>query len=80
MSLLEIRDLSVSYGGIPAIEGLSLSVAAGEIVTVIGPNGDRVPQQFVARGVLHAGSPGGGVGLWSDVGLRPVEGEWRVLP
>ncbi|MCX7380895.1 MAG: ATP-binding cassette domain-containing protein, partial [Alphaproteobacteria bacterium] len=39
MSLLEIRDLAVAYGGIPAIDGVSLSVAAGQIVTVIGPNG-----------------------------------------
>ena len=39
MSLLEITDLAVAYGGIPAIEGVSLSVAAGQIVTVIGPNG-----------------------------------------
>ena len=39
MSLLAISGLSVAYGGIPAIEGLSLEVAAGRIVTVIGPNG-----------------------------------------
>ena len=39
MSLLDITDLAVAYGGIPAIEGVSLSVAAGQIVTVIGPNG-----------------------------------------
>lgn len=39
MNLLDVRDISVSYGGIPAIEGMSLSVGAGQIVTVIGPNG-----------------------------------------
>ena len=39
MSLLEINDLAVAYGGIPAIAGMSLHVSAGEIVTVIGPNG-----------------------------------------
>jgi branched-chain amino acid transport system ATP-binding protein len=39
MKVLEVNDLSVAYGGIPAVSGLSLSVDAGEIVTVIGPNG-----------------------------------------
>jgi branched-chain amino acid transport system ATP-binding protein len=39
MSTLEIRDLEVAYGGVPAVSGLSLTVAAGEIVGLIGPNG-----------------------------------------
>jgi branched-chain amino acid transport system ATP-binding protein len=37
--MLEIRDLEVAYGGVPAVHGLSLSVASGEIVGLIGPNG-----------------------------------------
>jgi branched-chain amino acid transport system ATP-binding protein len=37
--LLEIADLSVAYGGIPAVSGVSIAVEAGSIVTVIGPNG-----------------------------------------
>ena len=36
---LEIRDLSVSYGGIRALKGISLSVEQGQIVTLIGANG-----------------------------------------
>ena len=39
MSLLYIKDLKVSYGGIEAIKGISLSVEKGEIVTLIGANG-----------------------------------------
>ena len=39
MSILSIADLTVGYGGIPAITDISLSVEAGQIVTVIGPNG-----------------------------------------
>jgi branched-chain amino acid transport system ATP-binding protein len=38
-SLLSVRDLSVSYGKIEAVRGVSLRVEAGTIVTVIGPNG-----------------------------------------
>lgn len=36
---LEIRDLCVSYGGIRALKGVSLSVDEGQIVTLIGANG-----------------------------------------
>lgn len=39
MTLLEIRDLQVRYGKALAIEAISLSVAAGELVGVLGPNG-----------------------------------------
>ncbi len=37
--ILEIRDLSVSYGGIEAVKGISFDVCEGEIVTLIGANG-----------------------------------------
>jgi branched-chain amino acid transport system ATP-binding protein len=37
--LLEVRDLRVTYGHVQAVRGLSLSVRAGQIVTLIGPNG-----------------------------------------
>ena len=39
MSLLELKDLKVSYGGIEALKGISLQVKQGEIVTLIGANG-----------------------------------------
>jgi branched-chain amino acid transport system ATP-binding protein len=37
--LLELRDLEVAYGGVPAVHGVSLAVSVGEIVGLIGPNG-----------------------------------------
>jgi branched-chain amino acid transport system ATP-binding protein len=37
--LLEISDLSVHYGAIQALHGISIRVEAGEIVTLIGANG-----------------------------------------
>ena len=39
MALLEIKDVSVAYGGIQALQGVSLEVDKGEIVTIIGANG-----------------------------------------
>jgi branched-chain amino acid transport system ATP-binding protein len=38
-SLLEVRDLAVSYGKVEAVHRVSLDVDEGRIVTVIGPNG-----------------------------------------
>jgi len=39
MSILEIQDLSVHYGGIVALEGITFNVEEGSIVTLIGANG-----------------------------------------
>ena len=39
MSVLEIQDLKVCYGGIVALNGISFSVDEGKIVTLIGANG-----------------------------------------
>ena len=39
MSMLEVRDLVVSYGGIEALKGISFDVEEGNIVTLIGANG-----------------------------------------
>ena len=38
-ALLEVRDLHVAYGKVEAVRGISLDVASGTIVSVIGPNG-----------------------------------------
>jgi len=37
--ILEVQDLSAQYGKVSAVRGISLSVQAGSIVTVIGANG-----------------------------------------
>jgi branched-chain amino acid transport system ATP-binding protein len=37
--LLQVRHLSVSFGGVHAVKDLSFDVAKGEVFTLIGPNG-----------------------------------------
>jgi branched-chain amino acid transport system ATP-binding protein len=37
--MLEVSNLSVSYGGLRALVDVSLSVTEGQFVTVVGPNG-----------------------------------------
>ncbi|HKP18257.1 MAG TPA: ABC transporter ATP-binding protein [Gaiellaceae bacterium] len=39
MALLELRNVSLSFGGLRVVSGLDLEVAEREIVSVIGPNG-----------------------------------------
>jgi branched-chain amino acid transport system ATP-binding protein len=36
---LSVRDVAVSFGGITALEGVSVDVSPGEVLGVIGPNG-----------------------------------------
>jgi branched-chain amino acid transport system ATP-binding protein len=38
-TMLEVADLHVSYGQVDAVRGVSLTLNAGQIVSVIGPNG-----------------------------------------
>ena len=39
MSILAVRELSKSFGGVRAVDRVSFSVAAGEMLAMIGPNG-----------------------------------------
>ena len=52
---LELQDLEVAYGGVPAVRGLSLTVTPGEIVGLIGPNGaGKSTTLHAITGLVHA--------------------------
>jgi ABC-type branched-subunit amino acid transport system ATPase component len=54
-SLLSIRQLKKSFGGVHAIRGVDLDVSEGEIVGVIGPNGSGKTTTFnVITGLIRA--------------------------
>lgn len=61
MSLLEVRDLTIHYGGIKAVRGISLTVGEGELVSLIGANGAGKSSTLGALGGL----------------LKPVSGSLR---
>ncbi|MER7500816.1 ABC transporter ATP-binding protein [Nonomuraea pusilla] len=72
MSLLEVEDLRLRFGGLLAIDGLSFSVEEGEIVSVIGPNGAGKTSAFnCVTGFYRASS--GRLALRGEnlLGLRP---------
>ena len=55
--MLEIKDLHVFYGAIHALEGISLTVADGELVSLIGANGaGKTTTLHAISGLLPAAS------------------------
>src|SRR5690242_17983093 len=53
--MLEVRNLSVAYGGLRALTDVSLTVAEGQFVTVVGPNGAGKSTLFkTISGVVRA--------------------------
>ena len=48
MKLIEISDLSVQYGSKLILQNINLSLAEGEIVTIVGPNGSGKTTLFKA--------------------------------
>ena len=55
--MLEIKDLNVFYGAIHALKGISLTVADGELVSLIGANGaGKTTTLHTISGLLHAAS------------------------
>jgi branched-chain amino acid transport system ATP-binding protein len=55
MSLLELDDVAVSFGGLRALDGVSFTVEQGEVLGLIGPNGSGKSTAFnVITGVVRA--------------------------
>ncbi len=53
--LLEIRDVHKRFGGLKALNGVSLTVARGEIFGLIGPNGSgKTTLLNIITGIYHA--------------------------
>ncbi len=57
-NILEVRDLSVSYGGIEAVRGISFDVPEKEVVTLIGANG--AGKSSTLRAIVGLEKPAGG--------------------
>jgi branched-chain amino acid transport system ATP-binding protein len=69
---LVIDQLSVTFGGLRALDGVTMSARAGEIVGIVGPNGAGKTTVFnVVCGFVRAGSGTVHYGDASLVGRRP---------
>ena len=72
-ALLDVRDIRKSYGAIRAVDGVTMRVAAGEILGVIGPNGSGKTTMFNA--ILGQVRPDSGQVLFDGTeitGLSPL--------
>ena len=58
MSLVEVRDLGVSFGGRAVLSDVDLDLERGEIVTIVGPNGSG--KTSLLRAVIGAVRPTAG--------------------
>ena len=74
--LLEVKDLEVTYGRTKAVRGVSLSVDAGEIVTVLGANG--AGKTSLLRALQGARKPQGGQILFDGEDLTGMTASARV--
>ncbi|TIN58964.1 MAG: ATP-binding cassette domain-containing protein, partial [Mesorhizobium sp.] len=53
--MLELRDVDTSYGAVPMLRGVAMSVRPGELVCLLGPNGAGKTTTFMTVcGVVRA--------------------------
>ena len=65
--MLEIRNLSVHYGGIHALQGIDIDVEEGRIVTLIGANG--AGKSTTLRSIVGLVKTSGGSVVWNGKAL-----------
>ncbi len=73
--LIEVIDLTVRFGGIVALDGVSFAVAEGEIVGLIGPNGAGKTSLFNCLSRLYRPQSGDIRFAGRSLLNRPV---WRI--
>ena len=55
MTILQADRLSITFGGVRAIDGVSVAIAAGQVFSIIGPNGSgKTTLLNLVSGHLHA--------------------------
>jgi len=72
---LEVTDLEVAYDGTPALRGVSLTVAAGEVLALLGPSGSG--KSTLLHAVAGFLEPIAGT---IALGGRTVAGNGRLVP
>ena len=76
--MIEVNDLSKTYGELKAVDGLSLRVEAGEILGLVGPNGaGKTTTLRCLAGIIPPG--GGRVSIdGHDLATEPVEAKRKL--
>lgn len=79
MSLVKVENLSIRYGGNTVLSNVSLTIEAGEIVTIVGPNGSG--KTSLLRAIIGAVKPAKGrVARGAGVGFGYVPQKLHIDP
>ena len=70
--LLEVRELTMDFGGLRAVDSITLEVNSGEIVALIGPNGAGKTTFFNCVTGIYAPTRG-------DIVVNPPQGKSRRI-
>lgn len=69
--MLELRNVKVDLGGKPVLNGVSLTLARGEIVAILGPSGSG--KSTLLRAIAGLVPLAGGEILWDGVAIATVD-------
>jgi len=72
-ALLKVENLHVHYGGVKALDGVSLEIDEGEIVALMGPNG--AGKSTVLKSIFGLAPIESGKILWHEKIIKPVSHE-----
>jgi branched-chain amino acid transport system ATP-binding protein len=80
MSILDVKDLSINFGGLKAVSNFNLKMEKGELIGLIGPNGAGKTTVFnLLTGVYM---PTGGAAMFTDAAGKPHSlaglAPWRI--
>lgn len=76
MPLCEVRDVTVRFGGVVALDRVSLELLEGELVALIGPNGAGKTTLFnVLSGIQR---PSGGAVLYANQPINELDSTARA--
>jgi len=76
--VISLRNVTKTYGSARAVDGLSLDVAAGEIVGLIGPNGAGKTSALRCIAGIHRPTGGSVLIGGHDIVREPVEAKRRI--
>lgn len=72
-TLLQLQNIHVHYGGVKALDGVSVSIDEGEIVALMGPNG--AGKSTILKTILGLAPINSGIVLWEGQPFKPVSFE-----
>jgi branched-chain amino acid transport system ATP-binding protein len=74
--MLDVREIAAGYGQVPVLRGVSISVGAGEIVTLVGANG--AGKSTLLKVIAGTLAPRSGRVMLGETDLTPVPAHRRV--